>query len=77
MEASRSGLSNCVKETVRKMTPEPSRHHLEASRPGLSHYVKETVWKRRGGLQATLAPDKVLENCTIIQIRAASVKKAL
>ena len=78
MEASRSDLSNCVKKNVTKMTPEPSRHHLEAFRPALSHCVRETVRKLTPGpsrhdLEASrclLPPDKVLENCTVIQSRA-------
>ena len=78
MEASRPPLGIVVKETVRKMIPEPSRHHLEASRPALSHCVKETVRKltpvpSRHNFEASrrlLHPDKVSTNCTIIQIRA-------
>ena len=77
MEVSRSNLSNCVKEIVRN-PPEPSRHHLEASRPALTNYVKETARKLtpeppRHDSEARrrlLPPDKVLENCTVIQISA-------
>ena len=83
LEASRPALTNCLKETVRKMTPEPSRHHLEASRPALSNCVKETAKKltpepSRHHLEASrclLPPDKVLENCPVIQISARAREK--